>query len=37
VRLNSQVDVIVYTGENWFWNMMGKFWIRLMSWFSYAY
>jgi multidrug resistance efflux pump len=37
VRLNSQVDVIVYTGDNWFWNMLGKFWIRLMSWFSYAY
>ena len=37
VRLNSQIDVIVYTGDNPFWNALGKFWIRLMSWFSYAY
>ena len=37
LRLNSQADVIVYTGNNVFWNMLAKFWIRLMSWFSYAY
>ena len=37
VRMNSLADVIVYTGDNPFWNALGKFWIRLMSWFSYAY
>ena len=37
LRLNSQVDVIVYTGDHFFWNTLGKFWIRLVSWFSYAY
>jgi len=35
--LNSQADVIVYTGDHPFWNTLGKFWIRLMSWLSYAY
>jgi multidrug resistance efflux pump len=37
LRLNSQVDVIVYTGDNHFWNTLGGFWIRLMSLLSYAY
>lgn len=37
LRVNSQVDVIVYTGDNPFWNTLGKLWIRLVSWFSYAY
>ena len=37
LRLNSQADVIVYTGDHPFWNTLGKFWIRLMSWFSYVY
>ena len=37
IRLNSQADVIVYTGDNFFWNLLGKGWIRLVSWFSYAY
>lgn len=35
--LNGQADVIVYTGDNWLMNTLGKAWIRLMSWFSYAY
>ncbi len=37
LRINSQADVIVYTGDNFFWNWLGKGWIRLVSWFSYAY
>ncbi len=37
LRLNSQADVIVYTGDLPFWNTLGKFWIRLMSLFSYVY
>lgn len=37
VRLNSQVDVIVYTGDHFFWNALAGFWIRLVSWFSYLY
>jgi multidrug resistance efflux pump len=37
LRLNSQADVIVYTGEHAFWNALGRTWIRLMSWLSYAY
>jgi multidrug resistance efflux pump len=37
VRHNSQVDVIVYTGDGFFWNFLGQFWIRLMSLLSYAY
>lgn len=37
VRLNSQVDVTIYTGDHPFWNALGKAWMRLMSWLSYAY
>jgi multidrug resistance efflux pump len=37
LRHNSQADVIVYTGDHFFWNTLGKFWIRLMSLLSYAY
>lgn len=37
VRLNSQADVIVYTGDHFFWNALGWIWIRLMSLFSYVY
>lgn len=36
-NLNGQADVIVYTGNNWLMNGLGKVWIRLMSWISYAY
>ncbi len=35
--LNGQADVIVYSGDNWLMNNLGKAWIRLMSWLSYAY
>jgi len=35
--LNGQADVIVYTDDNGFMNMLGAAWIRLMSWLSYAY
>jgi multidrug resistance efflux pump len=37
IRLNSQADVIVYTGDHFFWNAVGRLWIRLNSWLSYAY
>jgi len=37
LRHNSQVDVIIYTGDGWFWNSLGKLWIRLMTLMSYAY
>jgi multidrug resistance efflux pump len=37
LRLNSQADVIIYTNDGFFWNTLGKFWIRLVSVLSYAY
>ncbi len=37
LRHNGQVDVIIYTGDHWFWNALGKLWIRLASLFSYLY
>ncbi len=37
LRLNSQADVIVYTGDHFFWNSLGWIWIRFMSLLSYAY
>jgi multidrug resistance efflux pump len=37
LRHNSQVDVIIYTGDGFFWNTLGKLWIRLVSIMSYAY
>ncbi len=37
LRLNSQADVIVYTGDHTFWNALGWVWIRIASLFSYAY
>ena len=37
LRLNSQVDVTIYTGDHFFWNALGKLWIRIASWFSYVY
>ena len=36
-QVNGQADVIVYTGDGWFVNSVGAFWIRMMSWLSYAY
>ena len=37
LRHNGQVDVIVYTGDGFFWNTLGKLWIRLVSVMSYLY
>ena len=37
LRLNSQADIIVYTGDHFFWNFLGKMWIRFMSLLSFAY
>jgi multidrug resistance efflux pump len=37
LRLNSQADVIVYTGDHTFWNALGWVWIRFLSLLSYAY
>ncbi len=36
-RLGGQADVLVYTGNNWIINSLGWIWIRVLSWFSYAY
>ncbi|MEO1016932.1 MAG: HlyD family secretion protein [Pseudomonadota bacterium] len=36
-QLNGQADVMVYTGGNGFLNMLGRFWVRLHAWMSYAY
>lgn len=35
--LNGQADVIVYTGDNALLNTIGRAYIRVVSWFSYAY
>ncbi len=37
IRANSQASVIVYTGDGWFWNALGRLWIRTVSYLSYAY
>ncbi len=37
LRVNSQADVIVYTGDHIFWNALAAFWIRFLSIMSYAY
>ena len=37
VRHNSQADVIIYTGNGFFWNSLAWLWIRLMSILSFAY
>ena len=37
LRHNSQVDVMVYTGDGFFWNSVAWMWIRLVSILSYAY
>jgi len=37
VRANSQASAIVYTGDNGFWNALGRLWIRAVSYLSYAY
>ena len=37
LRVGSQASVIVYTGDNWFMNALGRFYIRLNALLSYAY
>jgi multidrug resistance efflux pump len=37
LRVNSQVDVVVYTGENPILNPLAALWIRLLSYLSYIY
>jgi multidrug resistance efflux pump len=37
LRVGSQASVIVYTGDHWIMNMLGKFYIRLNALLSYAY
>ena len=37
LRVGSQVSVIVYTGDHWIMNALGKFYIRLNAFLSYAY
>jgi multidrug resistance efflux pump len=37
LRVGSQASVIVYTGDNWIMNALGKFYIRLNAYLSYAY
>jgi len=37
LRVGSQVSVIVYTGDNWVLNTLGKLYIRVSAWLSYAY
>lgn len=36
MRIGGQADVVVYTGENGIFNLLGKAWINLVSWFSYV-
>jgi multidrug resistance efflux pump len=36
-NLNGQANIIAYTGDNGFLNLLGAAWIRLVSWLSYAY
>ena len=37
LRVGSQVSVIVYTGDNWLMNLLGRFYIRVVAVMSYAY
>jgi multidrug resistance efflux pump len=37
LRLNSQADIVVYTGEHWFWNSLAWLWIRFVSLLSFLY
>ena len=37
IRIGGQAEVIAYTEESHFLKLIGKFFIRVMSWFSYAY
>jgi len=37
LRVGSQVSVIVYTGDNWLMNFLGRIYIRAVAIMSYAY
>lgn len=37
LRVGSQASVIVYTGDNWILNTLGRFYIRVQAYLSYAY
>jgi multidrug resistance efflux pump len=37
LRLNSQADIVVYTGDHWFWNSLAWLWIRFVSLLSFLY
>ena len=37
IRVGSQASVIVYTGNNWFFNLVGKIYIRFASFLTYAF
>lgn len=37
IRVGAQASVIVYTGDNWLFNLAGKLYVRLASWLTYAY
>jgi multidrug resistance efflux pump len=37
LRVGSQVSVIVYTGDNWLMNFLGRIYIRVIAILSYAY
>jgi multidrug resistance efflux pump len=37
VRIGGQADVLVYSGDHPVMNLLGAFYIRVMSWFSYLY
>ncbi|WP_353496234.1 HlyD family secretion protein [Vibrio chaetopteri] len=36
LRIGGQADVVVYTSDNGIFNLLGKVWIRLLSWMSYV-
>ncbi|GMQ46586.1 HlyD family secretion protein [Vibrio sp. 10N] len=36
LRIGGQADVVVYTSDNGLFNLLGKAWIRLVSWMSYV-
>ncbi|MGF1749585.1 MULTISPECIES: HlyD family secretion protein [Vibrio] len=36
LRIGGQADVVVYTGDNFVFNSLGKLWIRFVSWMSYV-
>ncbi len=36
-REGGQADVIIYTGDSWLFNGLGRLWIRILSLLSYVY